>query len=366
MSVNDKRLLVNRKELRETRVVEAERPEIADGQALLRVERFGLTANNVTYAAFGEAMRYWEFFPTGEEGWGHLPLWGFAEVEDSKAAGVEAGGRIYGYLPSSRWLLTEPAGVRDGSFTDAVAHRATLPSAYQGYVATGDDPFYTNDSEELQMLLRPLWYTSWLLADELQDGGMAGARTAIFSSASSKTALGTAFALKQEGAEIEIVGLTSSRSRGMVEDLDLYDRVEEYDAAGTLGVEATYVDFSGDGALRFAVHEGLGDSLRASVAVGATSWDELGARGGDTLPGPQPRLFFAPDRVTKRGGDWGREGLNTRVADAWHPFAKWVGGWLEVEAAEGFGAAESTYLELLDNGVGPQTAHVFSLSGVGP
>ena len=354
-------LLIRREDLRDTRVVETEQPEIGAGQALLRVGRFGLTANNVTYAAFGDAMRYWEFFPA-EEGWGHLPLWGFAEIEASNADGVEAGARIYGYLPSSRWLVVEPAGAGERGFVDGVAHRATLPSAYQRYLASGNDPFYTPATEELQMLLRPLYFTSWLLSDDLQDGGMAGASTAVFSSASSKTALGTVFAMKDEAPDVEIVGLTSKRSREMVEGLDVYDRVAEYEELGTLGLDsATYVDFSGDGSLRFAVHEELGETLRASIAVGATSWEELGARGGDSLPGPRPRFFFAPDRVTKRGADWGREGLEQRVADAWHPFAEWVGGWLEIESAEGFEAAQSTYVELLDNRVGPKTAHVFSL-----
>jgi len=354
-------LLIRREDLRDTRVVEAEKPEIGEGQALLRVDRFGLTANNVTYAAFGEAMRYWEFFPA-EEGWGRLPLWGFAEVEASAAPGVDAGARLYGYLPSSRWLVVEPAGAGKRGFVDGVAHRSTLPSAYQRYLVTGEDPFYTEETEDLQMLLRPLYFTSWLLADDLQDGGMAGAATAVFSSASSKTALGTVFAMKQDAPEVEIVGLTSQRSRELVEELDIYDRVAGYEETGELGLDsATYVDFSGDGSLRFAVHEGLGESLRASIAVGATSWEELGARGGDSLAGPRPRLFFAPDRVTKRGADWGREGLEDRVAGAWNPFVEWAGGWLKIESAEGFEAAQTTYLELLDNNVGPKTAHVFSL-----
>ena len=41
---------------------------LAPGQVRLRVESFALTANNITYAAFGDAMNYWQFFPTGEEG----------------------------------------------------------------------------------------------------------------------------------------------------------------------------------------------------------------------------------------------------------------------------------------------------------
>ena len=46
-------------------------------------------------------------------------------------------------------------------------------------------------------------------------------------------------------------------------------------------------------------------------------------------PGPEPQFFFAPDRVVKRSDDWGQAGLETRVADAWHPFCDWISGWLE-------------------------------------
>ncbi len=39
---------------------------LAPGEVLLRIDRFSLTTNNITYAAFGDAMmKYWSFFPTG-------------------------------------------------------------------------------------------------------------------------------------------------------------------------------------------------------------------------------------------------------------------------------------------------------------
>ena len=96
--------LVKRDDLRECRIAESEPPEVGPGQALLRVDSFGLTANNITYAVMGEAMSYWDFFPA-EDGWGRVPMWGFAEVEASEAEGVEVGTRVYGYLPPSSHLL---------------------------------------------------------------------------------------------------------------------------------------------------------------------------------------------------------------------------------------------------------------------
>ena len=60
---------VKRDDLRTTRAVEGE-PVAGDSEVLLRVEVFALTSNNVTYAVFGDAMRYWAFFPASADGWG--------------------------------------------------------------------------------------------------------------------------------------------------------------------------------------------------------------------------------------------------------------------------------------------------------
>ena len=35
----------------------------APGEALLKINRVAITTNNITYAAFGDAMQYWGFFP---------------------------------------------------------------------------------------------------------------------------------------------------------------------------------------------------------------------------------------------------------------------------------------------------------------
>ena len=34
-------------------------------QVLFAIDSFAMTANNVTYAVMGDAMKYWNFFPTG-------------------------------------------------------------------------------------------------------------------------------------------------------------------------------------------------------------------------------------------------------------------------------------------------------------
>jgi uncharacterized protein DUF2855 len=351
--------LVKRDDLRECRIAESEAAGPAPGQALLKVDSFGLTANNVTYAVFGEAMSYWEFFPAAD-GWGRVPMWGFAEVGESKAEGVEPGTRLFGYLPPSSQLVVTPAGVDEQGFVDAMPHRAALPSTYQRYQRADADPFYAPDTEEMQMLLRPLFFTSFLIDDQLADEGLTARGPIVISSASSKTAIGAAFLLAQREG-VELVGLTSPRSAEFVDGLGIYGRTVTYDTIDSLERgPATFVDIAGDAEVRLAVHSHFGDALAYSMAVGASHWEGFGAGEGE-LPGPTPTFFFAPDRVVKRSEDWGAAGLQERVADAWHPFCEWTGGWLEVVRGQGFEAVQSAYLDVLEGRVDPKTAHVLSI-----
>jgi Protein of unknown function (DUF2855) len=352
--------LVKRDDLRESRIVASEPLQPAPGQAVLRVEKFGLTANNITYAVFGEAMSYWNFFPA-EAGWGSVPMWGFAEVEQSAADGLEPGARVYGYLPAASQLLVKPVAVSADGFIDGAAHRAELPAAYQSYTRTDTDPFYRSDSEELQMVLRPLFFTSFLIDDQLSEDGLIERGAIVISSASSKTAIGLAFQLAQREG-VEVIGLTSPRSAAFVEGLEIYDRVVTYQDIDALErAPASFVDIAGDADVRAAVHNHYRDQLLYSMAVGVTHWEDFGD-GKARLPGPRTLFFFAPERVGKRAKEWGGAGLQSRLADAWHPFCAWAGGWLEIVGGEGFEAVQSTYLEVLDGRVEPTLAHVLSLA----
>jgi hypothetical protein len=287
-------------------------------------------------------------------------MWGFAEVERGQAEGVEAGTRLYGYLPPSSHLVVTPASANERGFIDASPHRAELPSAYHRYVTCATDPFYEEENEDLQMLLRPLFFTSFLIDDQLHDDRLAERGPVLISSASSKTAIAAAFLLAQREG-VEVVGLTSKRSAEFVEGLEIYDRVVAYDAVGSLEAgPATYVDVAGDAEVRMAVHSHLGDALAYSMAVGVTHWEEFQGFAAD-LPGPSPAFFFAPDRVTKRSQDWGAAGLEERVAEAWHPFCEWIGERLEIVRGEGFDAVRDAYLEVIDGQVPPDKAHVLTL-----
>jgi NADPH:quinone reductase-like Zn-dependent oxidoreductase len=351
--------LVAKDDLHNCRFQDAPALAPGPGQALLRVDAFGLTSNNITYAMFGEAMSYWSFFGA-EEGWGRVPVWGFAEVSASEVPELEVGTRVFGYLPPSSELLVQPAHVSASGFTDASAHRAALPGAYNRYASTSADQMYDAEHEDEQMLLRPLFLTSYLIDDFLDDAGFFGADTVVLSSASSKTASALAFQLSLRKSVL-VVGLTSSRSAEFARTLCVYDHVLAYDQLESLPAgRAVYVDMSGDAELRARVHGHYRDELAHSAVVGATHHDRMGAV-PDALPGPRPTFFFAPDRIAKRAVDWGAEGLQQRMADAWHPYLQWADGWLQVIHGRGADAVKSAYLDLLDGRIDPATAHVLSL-----
>lgn len=299
----------------ETRTVTQEAVPLADGQVRVRVDRCAYTANNISYAAFGDAMQYWAFYPTGDEAWGNIPVWGFADVVQSGHPGVAVGERLYGYWPSASHAVLTPTRLRATGFVDGSAHRAGLAAVYNQLLRCNVDPLYTRDSEDLQALLRPLFTTSWLIDDFLADEAFFGAARVLLSSASSKTANATAALLHARGG-VEVVGLTSAANRAYCERLGVYHRVLAYQDLETLAPEApaVYVDFAGNGALRRRVHTHL-LALAYSCSVGGTHVDQLA--GARDLPGPRPVLFFAPAQVKKRLGDWGPEAFEQRLADAW-------------------------------------------------
>jgi hypothetical protein len=223
--------LVRKNALAETRVAPAtdlDAVAIHAGEVLAAVDRFAFTANNITYAVFGEMMRYWDFYPAAE-GWGRIPVWGFADVVRSQCSGIQPGERLFGYWPMSTWTVLRPSNTTAAAFHDASGHRQHLPAIYNSYTRVAADPGYDAQREDLQMLLRLLFLTSFLIDDFLAGNDFFGARSVVITSASSKTALSLAHCLhvNRRGA-VEVVGLTSPRNVKFVERLGCYDKALSY------------------------------------------------------------------------------------------------------------------------------------------
>ena len=160
------RLETRKNALGTTRLVAApDDGALQSGEVLMKIGRFALTTNNITYAAFGDAvMKYWQFFPTDDADWGHMPVWGFADVAASNVEGVAVGERFYGYFPIASHLRMRPVRVTARGFYDGAAHRSELVSAYNQYMRCSSDAGYVAALEDYQMLVRPLFITSFMLA----------------------------------------------------------------------------------------------------------------------------------------------------------------------------------------------------------
>jgi len=354
--------LIRRDDLHATEFCAAADPasiELAPGQVLLAVDSFAFTANNITYGVFGVAMRYWDFFPA-RDGFGIIPVWGFAVIERSNHPGLSAGERIFGYFPMSTHLVATVDQVSPGSFLETSPHRDGLSLIYNQYTRCAGDPGYNSAHEAEQMLFRVLFMTGWLIDDFLADSDFFGARSVVVSSASSKTSIGLAHCLSQRGRDkCEVIGLTSAANKAFVESLGCYHRVVTYDQIATLPkTPSVFVDMAGDATVTSAVHQHFGDELRYSCSVGGTHWDNLAF--GVEFPGPRPILFFAPAQVEKRIADWGAAVLQQKMGQAWATFLPKVNGWIAVERLSGREAIERVYMETLDGRADPKKGYVLS------
>jgi uncharacterized protein DUF2855 len=355
--------IVNRTDLRQTAFVpgrDSASSELAAGQALLRVDRFAFTANNVTYGAVGDMIGYWNFFPA-RDGWGRIPVWGFGDVVRTRHAALQAGERVYGYFPMSTHIILQADQVTAAGFIDAAAHRASLPPIYNQYTRLAADSGYNRADDAHLALFRPLFTTAFLLDDFLADNGFFEARSVVLSSASSKTALGLAFMCRARRGQCEVVGLTSQAHASFVERTGYYDRVVLYDGVQALSSEpaAVFVDFAGNGAVAGAVHRVLDKRLKYSCAVGVTHWENMAPTA--ELPGPPRVFFFAPDQARKRAGEWGAATFQARVAAAMRTFITSTAGWLRIVEGHGERAVESVYRAMLDGKADPTEGHILSL-----
>ena len=333
------------------------------GEVLMKIDRFALTTNNITYAAFGDAvMKYWQFFPTADADWGHMPVWGFANVVASQVEGVAVGERFYGYFPIASHLRMQPVRVTARGFYDGAAHRGALVSAYNQYMRCSNDAGYAAALEDYQMLVRPLFITSFMLADFLQDNGFFGAQQVVVSSASSKTAFGTAFCLAQRGGR-PLIAATSDGNRAFVEGLGCYDRTLSYGEVTSLpaDVPTLYVDFAGNDALRAAIHHHFGDALVYDCYAGSAQKTEF-LGNTDSLPGPTPQLYFAPVQIRKRNADWGPQEVNRRFNETQGRFIAELSRpgnrWMKLAQGAGFAHAQAVIADLHAGKVDPRQAHV--------
>lgn len=311
-----------------------------EGEIVVHVDLAALTSNNVTYAVFGgPPLHYWNFFPASDAEWGVVPVWGFATVAESRHPEIAAGARFFGYWPSASHLKLRPGPLKAGGFADMAEHRQGLPAVYNNYRPAGGAP---PETDQLTALFQPLYGTGFVLAHVLQADAGEG-RHVIITSASSKTALATAWNLAEAGHPA--IGLTSARNKEFTEITGYYRTVLSYDELGELdaGAPSVLVDFSGNGELQSALHHHL-KALAASHIVGNTDWQ---ATPPASLPGPQPQFFFAPTHWEERARAIGPAAFEAELADSLAAFAATARDWLVLEHLAGADAYLEAFASLM-------------------
>ncbi len=349
---------VRKTELHDARVTTVDSAPLGEHQVRLAVASFGMTANNITYAVFGDMMSYWNFFPapSGAD-YGVVPVWGFADVVESRAEGISEGERIYGYLPMANELVVTADRIKPGSFTDVSDHRLKLPSAYNNYVRCAADPSYDEAREDATMLLQPLFFTSFLIDDFLADNDFFGAAQVVATSASSKTGFGTAHMLaKRDG--IRVVGLTSGPNVEFVEALGCYDDIYTYDNIDQIsGGPTALIDFAGNQNVVMAVHQHFAEDLKHSAVIGGTHWDADRPEPAP-MPGAKPEFFFAPTRIEVRAKDWGVAEMQRQLGEAFGEFVPFAEQFLAVEHVAGLENGVDVYLNVLGGNASASVAQI--------
>jgi len=362
MPIQGTHLVVNPQDLSDCKFVEQSFPDPAPGRCLIRIDSFAMTANNITYGRASGQLGYWEFFPVEDPAFGRIPVWGFADVVASNVPEVAEGTRLYGFLPMSTHLEIEPGKVTGRGLMDEAEARKGKAPIYNQYSICSGDPMYAPDQEGLISLFRPLYTTSFLLDDFFRSNGFFGAEAVALTSASSKTALGMAHAMKAGGTEgVKLIGLTSAANMAFVQGLGVYDEVIPYDALDTISsASLAYVDMAGNGDVRRVLHERYADDLKHACLVGGTHWT---GRDRDVkgLPGPKPKFFFAPSYAQQRIADWGGAAFQARLGTAWSAFLGDAERWIRVIETPGNDAARAIYLETLRGKVLPDVGNILSL-----
>jgi len=362
-------LLVNRNDFAEVALVNADETPLQAGSVRVKIGPWALTANNITYMVTGDQIGYWHYFEPGhydlliEEGedirWGRMPVWGYAEVTESLCEDVPVGTQIYGFFPVAETMDLKPIKINPNGFQDGTEHRLELHSVYNSYSFTKPDPSF-QAYETLQPILRPLFTTSFLIDDFLAREAFYGAEQVLILSASSKTALGTAYCLKQRGG-IRVAGLTSERNQSFVEGTGFYDTVKSYDSITDLNpdMKTAIVDMAGNGDVMATVYDHFEENIFYNCMVGKSHWQ--GGKPPKNNHGAAPVMFFAPDQAKQRFKDWGADGFAKNLGARWMPFCESANDWLSIEIKTGIEPVLKTYKDLLDGKTDPAKATLFSL-----
>lgn len=336
----------------EIRTIEEKIAESGEGSLILAVERFSLSANNLTYVLLGDdVLRSWDAFPARASGWGRVPVWGVARVVGGDPSVAKIGDRWTGYLPMATHVSVHVAPSEFGLLTTDEPRASMLP-CYRRLTPYESGAEVDDHRADMDTVMLSVFPFAALITDDLVRMGVP---TVVVSSASSRVSTSVSRLLGIRG--IRVVGLTSPRNRADVESLGTYASVLTYaeidqldDSAGTV-----FVDVAGSAEITEAVHRRLGNQLEASVAVGGT---HIRALPPVAAPGPLVTQFNAGDRESEVLGERGVQALQKLYSDARAELIAWAPSWLKVTPVAGLDATKQVWRDIAAGKSNPLEAKV--------
>lgn len=344
--------LVKRDDLDVAEIRPAPPLRLGQGEVLLALEKFALTSNNVTYARLGNsALPFWHAFPA-PDGYGRLPIWGVARVEQSRNPEISAGDRYFGYLPLATHF-TLPVASAEYGFIDQLPDRDFLHPWYRRYWRIDE----TTGFDDVRTLFRPLFPAAFNFAEFLERNSAFGARSVLINCASSKTAIALASQISQR-LDVATVGLTSAGNTAFVEGVGSYDVVVPYDQLSNLSISSPIVfgDFTGAAAPICAVYERFAGQLAYTALLGYTHPDT--AIEPVELSNPRPEVFFTPVHEDGLLAEQGANSYYGRYHQAEQLFATDAASWLTVRSLRGPDAILEVFHSLV---AGEQPPHVANI-----
>jgi hypothetical protein len=387
-----------RKDMTETVVLRDELPALEKNEIRLRVDKVGLSANNLFYAQMGDApfLKFFSVYPLGDEheGLANLPAWGVATIIESDNPEFAVGEQFRGFLHMTNVVQMKAKRSADG-FIAYGEKRDKLNQAYNGFIQVEKNSSSPISGEgiksDLAMTSAPGALSGFMLYELLKLHNFYQGNSVVLTSASSKLSLATALLLKDErdsGNLKRVIGYTSSDNVEFVKNTGIFDDVLTYDQAivSDEGLQHVLIDVAGDA----VIYKRIKDSLIKGLAVGGTHSDaeastfqSFGLTGfvkmfidmvapqmikawASKSLNPPLEMFFAPTVRHQLLARWGKDEMDRKADRALGRFvdAAVDNNWIQVDRSESVESIQTAYRNIMSGQVPPSQAVTLSLADI--
>lgn len=328
-----------------------------DGGLLVRLERFGFSSNNLASALAPGVANVWPQAFAAGVGRLRLPVWGVAEVIDSRNSQFQPGSHFYGCFPMSRFAVLDPA--------QEPLNRYALGDDPLTTVGTSSLPALVDDRYneiDLHIVLRPLLMAAFMVLEELIESQFWHCQQILITCASSKTAMGLSYFLQEyfdssdRTDRLAVVGMTADHKLNFVQQHGHYDQAIGYEAFRQMDqADTVLVDFSGNFQLQRMLLYYLKQRLVHAYALGACHWNEVAT--GELAASRE--YFSALDFYYQhhaRSAD-----LNRRFMNRWPGACNAFSQWIVPQLIEGPDRMRWVYEQVLAGKSKPESAYLCKL-----